>query len=101
MSGVLAKSCSARWAGGAEVFPWKHAAAPGPGVVMLLERFDELGVLGGEVVGFGAVGIKVVEFPRGAEMLDELPLAVADGAVAFVFPEEEARCGRFVFAQKR
>ena len=43
----------------------------------------------GEVVHFGAVFFNVVEFPfSSAAFCDEFPVAIADGAVALVFPED-------------
>ena len=56
-----------------------------PGGGHLLEAF---GMAGSEVVLFGAVGVHVVEFPGFVFLADELPFAVTEGAVAFVFPED-------------
>lgn len=65
------------------------AGAFGPGVVFGGHSGEAVGVLGGEVVGFGAVLFHVVEFPLTLHAFgDEFPFTIADGAVAFVFPED-------------
>ncbi len=66
----------------------EDVGACGPGVPVGGHALDAVGVLGGEVVGFGTVGVEVVEFPGLVLLRDQLPAAVADGAVALVFPDE-------------
>ena len=60
---------------------------------------DAFGVAGGEIVLFGAIGIHVVEFPGFVFFADELPFAVAEGAVAFVFPEDRFFAAKFFVAE--
>ena len=47
---------------------------------------DQVGILGGEVFGFGAVGFQVVELGIGAVVFaEEFPIATAEGEVGEVF----------------
>jgi hypothetical protein len=55
--------------------------------------FDAAGFGAGEIVEFGTVLFEVVEFPGLGVFADEFPVAIADGLVAFVFPEEAAGGG--------
>ncbi len=55
--------------------------------------FDAAGLAAGEVAEFGTVLFEVVEFPGFGVFADELPIAIADGLVAFVLPEEAAGGG--------
>ena len=61
----------------------------GPFLVLGGHGFDSVWVVGGEVYPFGAVVWDVVEFPGAFEAFcDEFPVAMADGAVAFVLEED-------------
>ena len=61
-----------------------------------------IGLRGSEVVHLRAVGLHVVEFPRAVGAFrHEFPFAVADGAVALVFPEQRLRTAqRFAFKDR-
>lgn len=67
------------------------AAAVGPTLPFLDHAFETLGVFGGEVSEFAAVGREVVEFPGLAVAGDQFPGALAEGFVALVFPEQSGR----------
>ena len=58
------------------------------GVPFGFQLFGEFWFLGGQVVSFGAVGFQVVEFPGFVLFGDKFPVAVADGTVAFMLPEQ-------------
>ena len=60
----------------------------GPSVVDGGHIFHSVGLLRGQVVHFGAVGLHVVEFPGLAFQRDELPLAPPHGRVSAEFPVE-------------
>ena len=54
-----------------------------------LRALRALGLGGGQVVQFRAVGFEIVQFPRPlAAQPDEFPVAHANGRVAFMLPEE-------------
>ena len=68
-------------------------------VPLLSEGRDECGVLSGEVVLFGGVGVNVIKLPDGfggeALSFDEFPWALADGVGALVLITDRAfgQCG--------
>lgn len=62
------------------------AVLGGPGLPVLDHALDALGVLGGEVVEFAAVGREVVKLPRLAVAGDQFPGALADGLMALMLP---------------
>ena len=56
---------------------WADSAAP-------------VGKFAGKILGFSGVGRQVVKFPRFVGFGDQFPILLADGAIAFVFPEKGA-----------
>jgi len=55
----------------------------------------------GQVVKLGAIGLQIVQLPGAAGALgDELPLAVADRAIALVFPEDRLRAAQWLAAER-
>lgn len=62
---------------------------------------EAVGVLLGEVVEFGAVLGEVVHFPRLAVLGDDLQIALAEGAVALVFPSGDGAGAQGLAAEGR
>ena len=72
----------------------------GPGFPTLDHVRQTLGLGFGKVVELSAIGIDIVQLPRAISALgDELPFALAHGAVAFVLPKDR-RLAANVFAVK-
>src|SRR4051812_37322648 len=69
------------------LLPRNHAATVRPRPILLGHVADALGMLRGQVMHLGAVGIHVIEFPWARIFAHELPFADAHRGVAFMFPE--------------
>src|SRR3546814_1802788 len=70
------------------VAPRVDIAARRPSVPLAGHLANPIGLLRGKIVHFRAVGRHIEELPRLLEARDEFPLAVADGAVSFMLPED-------------
>src|SRR5262249_4808821 len=79
----------------------KHLSADRPGVPLFAQGFDTLWLGPGKIPQLHAIGLQVVKFPRPSLVGDELPFAVAHGAVAFVFPESRAALDRSIGERRK
>ena len=71
-----------------------QAGAFGPGVPHFAHLPGAIGVRLGQVVGFGPVGLEIVQLPAAEHLVpDDFPFALADGAVAGEFPTERTVAG--------
>src|SRR3546814_12254720 len=61
-------------------------ALRGPVVPLLRHTRGDVGIRGGKVAGLGAVAAHIVQLPGGAELRDQLPLAVAPRLIALLLP---------------
>jgi len=72
--------------------PGQHVRAASPGFPCRGELLRPRRLGAGQVARFGPVIGEIVEFPRGLRSFcHEFPVAVADGAIALVFPHEWPR----------
>src|SRR5687768_13049625 len=67
--------------------PRLHGAALGPGVVKRLHIPNPVRHSRRQVVELGSVFVQIVQLPVFAVLRNQFPVALANGAVAFVFPE--------------
>src|SRR4051794_16559560 len=65
-----------------------HAAPAGPGMILVAHGADAFGMLRGQVMHLGAVGLHVVEFPGARIFAHQLPFADADRGITLMLPEQ-------------
>src|SRR5436853_7931559 len=79
----------------------KDLAALSPGLVLGGHFFRSRGMFGGQIMHLGAVGGQIVKFPLPRRSVaDELPVAHANGRVAFVLPGQKIAIDCAVFKRR-
>src|SRR4029079_8393178 len=67
---------------------WEHVRSRRPGIPRRGHRLRPRWFRGHEIIVFRTIDCEVVEFPWLVLLCHEFPLAIANGPVAFVFPDE-------------